>query len=322
MVWISFIWSVPLTHLVIKGNNDYARYKRTGKHMAKIAFIGIGVMGGPIAGHLAKAGHDLTVYNRTRAKAEAWVAKYGGSIADNPAEAARDKEIVISCVGNDDDLASVTMGRDGAFSTMASGSLFVDHTTVSARIARQLSVEAEGPGIHVVDAPVSGGQAGAENGKLSIMCGGSDEAFAAAEPVMSAYAARIVHVGRTGAGQTTKMCNQIAIAGVLEGLSEALRFAQASRLDLDKVHEAISGGAAQSWQMDNRWGTMAKDEFDFGFAVDWMRKDLGLAIEEARTNGATLPVAALVDQFYAEVQAAGGGRNDTSSLVSRLPKRK
>ena len=229
---------------------------------------------------------------------------------------------MISCVGNDDDLASVTMGRDGAFSTMASGSLFVDHTTVSARIARQLSVEAEGPGIHVVDAPVSGGQAGAENGKLSIMCGGSDEAFAAAEPVMSAYAARIVHVGRTGAGQTTKMCNQIAIAGVLEGLSEALRFAQASRLDLDKVHEAISGGAAQSWQMDNRWGTMAKDEFDFGFAVDWMRKDLGLAIEEARTNGATLPVAALVDQFYAEVQAAGGGRNDTSSLVSRLPKRK
>ncbi len=322
MVWISFIWSVPLTHLVIKGNNDYARYKRTGKHMAKIAFIGIGVMGGPIAGHLAKAGHDLTVYNRTRAKAEAWVAKYGGSIADNPAEAARDKQIVISCVGNDDDLASVTMGRDGAFSTMASGSLFVDHTTVSARIARQLSVEAEGPGIHVVDAPVSGGQAGAENGKLSIMCGGSDEAFAAAEPVMAAYAARIVHVGRTGAGQTTKMCNQIAIAGVLEGLSEALRFAQASRLDLDKVHEAISGGAAQSWQMDNRWGTMAKDEFDFGFAVDWMRKDLGLAIEEARTNGATLPVAALVDQFYAEVQAAGGGRNDTSSLVSRLPKRK
>jgi len=322
MVWISFIWSVPLTHLVIKGNNDYARYKRTGKHMAKIAFIGIGVMGGPIAGHLAKAGHDLTVYNRTRAKAEAWAAKYGGSIADNPAEAARDKQIVISCVGNDDDLASVTMGRDGAFSTMASGSLFVDHTTVSARIARQLSVEAEGPGIHVVDAPVSGGQAGAENGKLSIMCGGSDEAFAAAEPIMSAYAARIVHVGRTGAGQTTKMCNQIAIAGVLEGLSEALRFAQASRLDLDKVHEAISGGAAQSWQMDNRWGTMAKDEFDFGFAVDWMRKDLGLAIEEARTNGATLPVAALVDQFYAEVQAAGGGRNDTSSLVSRLPKRK
>jgi|TARA_R100001244_G_scaffold44182_6_gene39919 3-hydroxyisobutyrate dehydrogenase len=290
--------------------------------MAKIAFIGIGVMGGPMAGHLAAAGHTLTVYNRSKAKAEAWVAEHGGSIADDPAEAARGNQIVISCVGNDDDLASVTMGRDGAFSTMASGTLFIDHTTVSARIARQLSVEAEGRGIHVVDAPVSGGQAGAEKGALSIMCGGSSEAFAAAELIMSAYAARIVHVGRTGAGQTTKMCNQIAIAGVLEGLSEALRFAQASRLDLDKVHQAISGGAAQSWQMDNRWATMAKDEFDFGFAVDWMRKDLGLAIEEARTNGATIPVAALVDQFYAEVQAAGGGRNDTSSLVSRLPKRK
>ncbi|NCO50280.1 MAG: NAD(P)-dependent oxidoreductase [Sphingomonadales bacterium] len=290
--------------------------------MAKIAFIGIGVMGGPMAGHLAAAGHTLTVYNRTKAKAEAWVAEHGGAIADNPAEAARDKQIVITCVGNDDDLASVTMGRDGAFSTMPFGALFIDHTTVSARIARQLSVEAEGRGIHVVDAPVSGGQAGAEKGKLSIMCGGSQEAFAAAELIMSAYAGRIVHVGRTGAGQTTKMCNQIAIAGVLEGLSEALRFAQASRLDLDKVYEAISGGAAQSWQMDNRWATMAVDDFDFGFAVDWMRKDLGLAIEEARTNGATIPVAALVDQFYAEVQAAGGGRNDTSSLVSRLPKRK
>ncbi len=290
--------------------------------MAKIAFIGIGVMGGPMAGHLAAAGHELTVYNRTRAKAEAWVAQHGGEIAESPAEAARDKQIVITCVGNDDDLASVTMGRDGAFATMPPGALFIDHTTVSARIARQLSVEAEAGGIHVVDAPVSGGQAGAENGKLSIMCGGSDEAFAAAELIMSAYAARIVHVGRTGAGQTTKMCNQIAIAGVLEGLSEALRFAQASQLDLEKVHQAISGGAAQSWQMDNRWATMAKDEFDFGFAVDWMRKDLGLAIEEARTNGATIPVAALVDQFYAEVQAAGGGRNDTSSLVSRLPKRK
>ncbi len=289
--------------------------------MVKIAFIGLGVMGGPMAGHLVAAGHKLTVYNRTRAKAEAWVAKHGGTLADSPAEAARGNQIVISCVGNDDDLASVTMGRDGAFSTMAAGALFVDHTTVSARIARQLSVEAEGLAIHVVDAPVSGGQAGAEKGALSIMCGGSEEAFAAAEPVMSAYAARIVHVGRTGAGQTTKMCNQIAIAGVLEGLSEALRFAQASRLDLDKVYEAISGGAAQSWQMDNRWATMAKDEFDFGFAVDWMRKDLGLAIEEARTNGATIPVAALVDQFYAEVQAAGRGRNDTSSLVSRLPKK-
>lgn len=288
--------------------------------MAKIAFIGIGVMGGPIAAHLARAGHDLTVYNRTKSKAEKWVTEYGGAFAASPADAAKDAQIVISCVGNDDDLSAVTMGRDGAFGAMQSGSLFIDHTTVSAQIARQLSVEAQGRGIHVVDAPVSGGQAGAENGKLSIMCGGSKEAFAAAEIIMTVYAARIVHVGGPGAGQTTKMCNQVAIAGVLEGLSEALRFAQASKLDLDKVYEAISGGAAQSWQMDNRWSTMAKDEFDFGFAVDWMRKDLGLALAEARTNGSTLPVAALVDQFYAEVQAAGGGRNDTSSLVSRIAK--
>lgn len=288
--------------------------------MAKIAFIGIGVMGGPMAGHLVKAGHDLIVYNRSKAKAEKWVSIHGGQLALSPAEAAKDAQIVITCVGNDDDLAAVTMGRDGAFATMAKGALFIDHTTVSARIARQLSVEAEARAVHVVDAPVSGGQAGAENGKLSIMCGGSNEAFAAAELIMAAYAGRIVHVGRTGAGQITKMCNQIAIAGVLEGLSEALRFAQASKLDLDKVYDAISGGAAQSWQMDNRWSTMAKDEFDFGFAVDWMRKDLGLALEEGRTNGSSLPVAALVDQFYAEVQNAGGGRNDTSSLVSRLRK--
>lgn len=288
--------------------------------MAKIAFIGIGVMGGPMAAHLSRAGHDLTVYNRTQSKAEKWVADYGGAFATSPAEAAKEAQIVISCVGNDDDLSAVTMGRDGAFGAMQSGCLFIDHTTVSAQIARQLSVEAQGRGIHVVDAPVSGGQAGAENGKLSIMCGGSKEAFAAAEIIMAVYASRIVHVGGPGAGQTTKMCNQIAIAGVLEGLSEALRFAQASKLDLDKVYEAISGGAAQSWQMDNRWSTMAKDDFDFGFAVDWMRKDLGLALAEARTNGSTLPVAALVDQFYAEVQVAGGGRNDTSSLVSRLPK--
>ncbi len=288
--------------------------------MAKITFIGIGVMGGPMAAHLARAGHDLTVYNRTKSKAEKWVAEHGGAFAANPAEAAKDAQVVISCVGNDDDLSAVTMGRDGAFGAMQSGSLFIDHTTVSAQIARQLSVEAQGRGIHVVDAPVSGGQAGAENGKLSIMCGGSKEAFAAAETIMDVYAARIVHVGGPGAGQTTKMCNQVAIAGVLEGLSEALRFAQASKLDLDKVYEAISGGAAQSWQMDNRWATMAKDDFDFGFAVDWMRKDLGLALAEARTNGSTLPVAALVDQFYAEVQAAGGGRYDTSSLVSRITK--
>ncbi|MBD3732941.1 MAG: NAD(P)-dependent oxidoreductase [Sphingopyxis sp.] len=286
----------------------------------RISFIGTGVMGGPMAGHLARAGHDLTVYNRTRSKADAWVATYGGAAASTPAGAAADADVVLTCVGNDDDLAQVTLGRDGAFRAMKKGALFIDHTTVSARIARQLSVEAEGLGLDSVDAPVSGGQSGAEAGTLSIMCGGTKAAFEAAEPVMRAYAARMVHIGGPGAGQTTKMVNQIAIAGVLQGLSEALRFAQASRLDTDKVFEAVSGGAAASWQMLNRWGTMAKDEFDFGFAVDWMRKDLGLAIEEARVNGATLPVASLVDQFYADVQKLGNGRRDTSSLVTRLKK--
>lgn len=285
-----------------------------------ISFIGTGVMGGPMAGHLVKAGHVLTVYNRSRAKAEAWVAAHGGATASSPAAAAQNADVVITCVGNDDDLAQVTLGRDGAFRAMRRGALFIDHTTVSAQIARQLSVEAEAPGLLVVDAPVSGGESGAQNGTLSIMCGGSNAAFAAAEPVMAAYAARMVHIGGPGAGQTTKMVNQIAIAGVLQGLSEALRFAQASRLDTDKVFEAVSGGAAASWQMLNRWGTMAKDEFDFGFAVDWMRKDLGLALDEARSNGAALPVAAIVDQFYADVQKAGNGRRDTSSLVTRLPK--
>ncbi len=286
----------------------------------RISFLGIGVMGGPMAGHLAKAGHDLTVYNRTRAKSDAWVDQHGGRAVATPAEAADGADVVITCVGNDDDLAQVTLGRDGAFRAMKRGALFIDHTTVSARIARQLSVEAEEPGLLVVDAPVSGGEAGAQNGTLSIMCGGRKAAFDAAAPVMQAYAARMVHIGGPGAGQTTKMVNQIAIAGVLQGLSEALRFAQASKLDTDKVFEAVSGGAAASWQMLNRWGTMAKDEFDFGFAVDWMRKDLGLAIDEARVNGATLPVASLVDQFYADVQKLGGGRRDTSSLVTRLPK--
>ncbi|PZQ24685.1 MAG: oxidoreductase [Sphingopyxis macrogoltabida] len=286
----------------------------------RVSFIGTGVMGGPMAGHLARAGHDVTVYNRTRAKADAWAAQHGGRAAATPAAAAEGADVVLACVGNDDDLAQVTLGRDGAFRAMKKGALFVDHTTVSARIARQLSVEAETLGLHSVDAPVSGGEAGAQNGTLSIMCGGTKAAFDAAEPVMRAYAARIVHIGGPGAGQTTKMVNQIAIAGVLQGLSEALRFAQASKLDTDKVFEAVSGGAAASWQMLNRWDTMARDEFDFGFAVDWMRKDLGLAIEEARVNGSTLPVASLVDQFYADVQKAGGGRKDTSSLVTRLPK--
>lgn len=284
--------------------------------MAKLAFIGTGVMGAPMAGHLVAAGHDVTVYNRTHAKALAWAEKYGGSVADTPALAARDADAVFTCVGNDDDLAAVTLGADGAFAAMRDDAVFVDHTTVSVAIARHL---ADARAL-VVDAPVSGGQAGAESGKLSIMCGGSAEAMAKAEPFMQAYAARIVHVGDAGAGQTTKMCNQIAIAGAIQGVSESIRFAQNAGLDLDKVFEAISGGAAMSWQMVNRWSTMAKDEFDFGFAVDWMRKDLGLALNEARRNGAVLPVAALVDQFYADVQAMGGARQDTSALVRRLPK--
>ncbi|MGA1797478.1 NAD(P)-dependent oxidoreductase [Sphingomonas sp. 4RDLI-65] len=284
--------------------------------MAKLAFIGTGVMGAPMAGHLAAAGHDVTVYNRTQAKALAWADKYGGEVADTPAAAAKDADAVFACVGNDDDLFAVTLGDDGVFAAMRDDAVFVDHTTVSASIARRLA----GERALVVDAPVSGGQAGAENGKLSIMCGGSAKAMAKAEPFMQTYAARIVHVGEAGAGQTTKMCNQIAIAGVMQGVAESLRFAQNSGLDLDKVFEAISGGAAQSWQMVNRWPTMAKDEFDFGFAVDWMRKDLGLALDEARRNGAVLPVAALVDQFYADVQKMGGARQDTSALVRRLPK--
>ena len=288
--------------------------------MTNIAFIGTGVMGAPMAGHLVAAGHSVTVYNRSRAKAEAWAGKHGGTVAATPAEAAAGKDAVFSCVGNDDDLAEVTLGADGAFGAMAAGALFVDHTTVSAQLARRLAEEGGAKGLLVVDAPVSGGQAGAENGKLSIMCGGTDEAMAAAEPLMQAYALRIVHIGAAGAGQTTKMVNQIAIAGVVQGVAEALRFAQIAGLDTDKVFEAVSGGAASSWQMVNRWATMSEDKFDFGFAVDWMRKDLGLTLDEARRNGATLPLTALVDQFYADVQKMGGGRNDTSSLVRRLPR--
>lgn len=289
--------------------------------MGKIAFIGIGVMGAPMARHLKAAGHDLTIYNRSSVKAENWAKAHGGNVADTPAEAAKDADVVITCVGDDDDLSTVALGRDGAFAAMNSGATFIDHTTVSARIARQLAVEGKSRGLLVVDAPLSGGQSGAENGHLAIMCGGSEEAFAAAQPIMQAYAARIVHVGSAGAGQTAKMVNQIAIAGVLQGLSEALHFAQCAEIDLDKVFEAISGGAAQSWQMDNRWKTMAKGEFDHGFAVDWMRKDLGLALEEARANGASIPTAAAVDQYYSDVQYLGGGRQDTSSLIRRLPKR-
>jgi 3-hydroxyisobutyrate dehydrogenase len=289
--------------------------------MSRIAFIGLGVMGGPIARHLGAAGHAMTVFNRSRHKTEAWVSAHGGTLASSPAEAAKDADIVISCVGTDDDLASVTLGRDGAFAAMSKGALYIDHTTVSARIARQLGVEARGRGLLCVDGPMTGGQAGAENGTLAIMCGGTVESVEAARPVMAAYAKRVVHVGGPGDGQTAKMANQICIAGVLQGLSEAMHFAQCAELDLDKVFDAISGGAAQSWQMDNRWATMAKGEFDFGFAVDWMRKDLGLAVDEARANGASIPIAAMTDQFFSDVQHMGGGRQDTSALVRRLPKR-
>jgi len=278
-------------------------------------------MGGPMAGHLARTGHSLSIFNRTAAKAQAWLREHAGTLAESPAEAARNADVVISCVGNDDDLAAVTLGDEGAFRTMRRGALFIDHTTVSARIARRLCTEGDKLGIRSVDAPVSGGQSGAENGTLSVMCGGTEDAVTAAREVMESYSSRIVHVGGPGAGQTTKMVNQICIAGVLQGLAEGLRFAQAADLDLDKVLEAISGGAAQSWQMTNRWPTMARDEFDFGFAINWMRKDLGLAIDEARTNGATLPMTALVDQFYAEVEVMGGGRQDTSALVRRITRR-
>lgn len=288
--------------------------------MAHIAFLGMGVMGAPMARHLAAAGHQLTVYNRSPEKARDWAAKHGGTVAGNAAAAAGAADVVISCVGNDADVEEVTLGTAGAFKNMREGTLFIDHTTASAKLARRLAEEGRRLGILCVDAPVSGGQAGAENGTLAVMCGGTDEAVAAARPLMEAYSARIVHVGEDGTGQLTKMVNQICIAGVLQGLSEAVHFTKAAGLDGGKVFEAISGGAAQSWQMVNRWGTMERGEFDFGFAVDWMRKDLGLTLDEARGNGASLPMTALVDQFYAEVQAMGGGRQDTSSLVRRLVK--
>ncbi len=288
--------------------------------MAKIGFIGLGVMGAPMARHLAAAGHTVAVYNRTTDKARDWVASYGGTLALTPAAAAGAADIVISCVGADRDVEEVTVGTNGAFRNMREGALFIDHTTASAQLARHTADVARKHGLLAIDAPVSGGQAGAENGTLSIMCGGTPEAMAIGEPVMQAYAGRIVHVGPDGSGQLTKMVNQIAIAGVLQGLSEALHFTRAAGLDSERVLEAISGGAAQSWQMVHRWRTMNEGSFDFGFAVDWMRKDLGLTLDEARRNGATLPVTALVDQFYAEVQSMGGARQDTSSLVRRLIK--
>lgn len=288
--------------------------------MSRIAFIGLGVMGGAMARHLADAGHDMVVYNRTQAKADDWVVAHGGKSAPSPAAAAEGADAVITCVGADDDLAAVTLSRDGAFRTMRKDSLFIDHTTVSAKISRQLTVEARDKYIQTVDAPVTGGQIGAEKGTLTIMCGGRAKAVEAATPIMDAYSSKIVHIGPTGAGQLTKMVNQVTFAGIIASLSEGMRFAQFEDLDLDKVYEAISGGAASSWQMTNRWDTMTKDEFDFGFAVDWMRKDLGLAMDEARANGATLPIASMIDQLFGEVQQMGGGRQDTSAYIRRLKK--
>jgi len=291
----------------------------------RIAFLGLGVMGGPMAGHLARAGHKVTVYNRTASRAEAWIEKQRAdgldvAAARTPGEAAGGQDVVITCVGNDADLAQVVLGGDGALAAMGRGALFIDHTTVSPAIARRIAEAAVERDIEALDAPVSGGQAGAENGKLAIMCGGSEQAMERARAVMSAYGTRMVHVGPAGSGQATKAVNQICIAGALAGLSEAVRFAQAAGLDMAKVLEAVSGGAAQSWQMENRWATMAAGEFDFGFAIDWMRKDLAIALGEGGARGLSLPVTALVDQFYAQVQAQGGSRQDTSALIRHLPK--
>jgi 3-hydroxyisobutyrate dehydrogenase len=290
--------------------------------MAKVAFLGLGVMGFPMAGHLAAKGHEVTVWNRTTTKAEAWVARHGstsrGRRAATPAEAAKGAEFVMACVGNDDDLRQVCVGPDGAFAGMTPGAIFVDHTTVSAKITRRLAAQAATSGIAFVDAPVSGGQAGAENGQLSIMCGGDPADYARAEVVMASYARVCRLIGPSGSGQLAKMMNQICIAGLMQGLSEALAFGEKAGLDGEKVVEVISQGAAGSWQMANRHKTMLKDEFDFGFAVDWMRKDLGICLETADEIGARLPVTALVDQFYKDVQLMGGGRGDTSSLIRRL----
>jgi 3-hydroxyisobutyrate dehydrogenase-like beta-hydroxyacid dehydrogenase len=284
----------------------------------RVAFLGVGVMGYPMAGHLARAGHQVTVYNRTTAKAQAWAAAEGGRFAATPREAAAGAEFIFACVGNDDDLRAVTLGANGAFAGMAPGAVFVDHTTASAEVARELHAAAKTLGLHFVDAPVSGGQAGAVNGALTVMCGGDAAPFEAMKPVALHFAKAVTRIGEAGAGQLAKMVNQVAIAGLVQGLSEAIAFGQKAGLDMPLVLDVIGKGAAQSWQMDNRGKTMVDDKFDFGFAVDWMRKDLGLVLEEARRNGARLPVTALVDQFYAEVQALGGRRWDTSSLIKRL----
>jgi 3-hydroxyisobutyrate dehydrogenase len=319
---------LPPVQIAESDNDCFAPAKAAGGRAMstpqRIAFLGLGVMGAPMAGHLARAGHRVTAYNRTASRAEAWLEKYRAegldvATAATPAEAAAGQDVVLTCVGNDNDLAEVVLGDGGALAAMREGALYIDHTTVSPGIARRIAEEAAGRAIDALDAPVSGGQAGAENGKLAIMCGGSARAMERARAVMRAYGARMVHVGEAGAGQAAKSVNQICIAGTLAGLSEAVAFAQGAGLDMAKVLEAISGGAAQSWQMENRWTTMAADEFDFGFAIDWMRKDLAIALEEARRNGVALPVTALVDGYYAEVQAQGGGRQDTSALIRHLP---
>lgn len=288
--------------------------------MSKVAFIGLGVMGYPMAGHLAAAGHEVTVYNRTAEKARGWTGEHDGKMVATPRDAAAGADIVFACVGNDDDLREVTTGRAGAFHGMAAGAIFVDHTTASATVARELYGEAKARGVSFIDAPVSGGQAGAEKGVLTVMAGGDAEAFAKAAPVIDAYARMAKLLGPSGAGQLTKMVNQICIAGLVEGLAEGLHFAKKAGLDVESVVETISKGAAQSWQMENRYKTMSEGKFDFGFAVDWMRKDLAICLDEAKRNGAQLPVTEIVDRFYGDVQAMGGQRWDTSSLIARLEK--
>lgn len=284
----------------------------------KVAFIGLGVMGYPMAGHLAGAGHDVAVFNRTKAKAEAWQKEHKGRACDTPREASKDAEIVLVCVGNDDDLRSVIYGDDGVLAGLDSGAILVDHTTASATVAREIGQVCSEKNIGFIDAPVSGGQAGAENGALAIMCGGEQATFDAVASTLDAYGKKVALMGDTGAGQLTKMVNQICIAGLVQALSEGVNFAQAAGLDIEKVMSVVGGGAAQSWQMENRYQTMAKNEFDFGFAVDWMRKDLSIVLDEARNNGASVPVTAMVDQYYADVQKMGGSRWDTSSLIARL----
>jgi 3-hydroxyisobutyrate dehydrogenase len=286
--------------------------------MANVAFIGLGVMGYPMAGHLKKGGHEVTVYNRTTARAEAWAAEHGGTFKTTPREAAQGQDFVFCCVGNDHDLREVTLGENGAFHGMKPGAVFIDNTTASAEVARELAREADARGFSFLDAPVSGGQAGAENGALTVMVGGNADVFERARPVIDCYSKMVGLMGETGAGQLTKMVNQTCIAGLVQGLAEGIHFAKQAGLDVEKVISVISKGAAQSWQMDNRWQTMDRDEYDFGFAVNWMRKDLAIVLDEARRNGSRMPVTALVDQFYGDVQKMGGGRYDTSSLLIRL----